>query len=237
MLKMKSRQEKIRYLDGFRLKNAIIAGGKLVEKMQEGLNKINVFPVPDGDTGTNMALTMSQISVDLAEATDRSVSAVSLQLAESALMGAQGNSGAILAQFFHGFAEGVKGKLTISTSSFAVAVQHAKISARSAMSHPKEGTILTVIEDFANYIELASRKTSDFNDLLKNGLKKARESLAETPKKLEVLRKANVVDAGAQGFVHLLGWQKPGTRSHSHQSSRTGFREAYPFWYNLFPKN
>ena len=195
---------KIRYLDGKRLRNAILASTKLIGKMQDHLNKINVFPVPDGDTGTNMVHTMNHISEKLSQQQDRSISTVSNTLAKSALMGAQGNSGAILAQFFHGFAEGVKGKWKLTTAAFASAVQRAKKASFEALSEPKDGTILTVISDWANYIENAAHKTEDFVELLKKGLQKAKQSLAETPKKLEVLKKAGVVDAGAQGFVHLL---------------------------------
>jgi len=119
-------------------------------------------------------------------------------------MGAQGNSGAILAQFFYGFAEGVKGKWQLTTAAFASAVQRAKKAAYDALSEPRDGTILTVMSDWANYIENTAKKTEDFVELLKNGLNKAKQSLAETPKKLEILKKAGVVDAGAQGFVHLL---------------------------------
>jgi len=195
---------KIRYLDGKRLRNAILASTRLIGKMQDHLNKINVFPVPDGDTGTNMAHTMNHISDGLSQLQDRSISNVSNELAKSALMGAQGNSGAILAQFFHGFAEGVKGKWALTTAAFASAVQRAKKASFEALAEPRDGTILTVISDWANYIENAAHKTEDFVELLKKGLQKAKQSLAETPKKLEVLKKAGVVDAGAQGFVHLL---------------------------------
>lgn len=195
---------KIKYLDGQRLKNAILASSKIVAKNQDHLNKINVFPVPDGDTGTNMAHTMNHISSELSVMSEKSIDSVSSKLAESALMGAQGNSGAILAQFFHGFAASVKGKWRLSTAAFAEAVKNARKAAHDALSEPREGTILTVINDWSNYIEKASQKTEDFVELLKNGLLTARQSLADTPKKLEVLRKAGVVDAGAEGFVNIL---------------------------------
>lgn len=196
--------KKIRYLDGKRLRNAILASTTLISRMQNHLNKINVFPVADGDTGTNMAHTMKHIASRLFKLRDRSISEVSNELAKSALMGAQGNSGAILAQFFHGFAEGAKGKWRLTTSAFASAVQRAKQTSFEALSEPRDGTILTVIDDWANYIEDAATKTEDFVELLKKGLKRAKQSLADTPKKLEVLKKAGVVDAGAQGFVHIL---------------------------------
>ncbi len=196
--------KQIKYLDGRRLRNAIYASTKRLATKQIHLNKINVFPVPDGDTGTNMVHTMKHISSKLSATKDKSIENVSSQLAESALMGAQGNSGAILAQFFTGFAEGVKGKWKLTTTCFASAVQHARQSAHEALAEPREGTILTVISDWANYIEKTAKKTEDFVVLLKSGLQKARQSLAETPRKLEVLKKAGVVDAGAQGFVHIL---------------------------------
>ncbi len=199
-----TKHSQIRYLDGRRLRNAIFASTRQLAKMQAYLNKINVFPVPDGDTGTNMVRTMNHISGRLAERTDKSIAVVSSQMAESALMGAQGNSGAILAQFFYGFAEAVKDKWRLTTQAFAAAVQRAKKAAYEALSEPRDGTILTVIDDWADYIEKAASRTEDFVILLKHGLKRARLSLAETPKKLDVLRKAGVVDAGAQGFVHFL---------------------------------
>jgi DAK2 domain fusion protein YloV len=195
---------KIRYLDGYRLKNAVIASIGHLEQHLDYLNKINVFPVADGDTGTNMFLTMRHISSVLANLPDRAITIVSSQMAESALMGAQGNSGAILAQFFHGFAQGVKGKWQLTTGAFANAVQNAQKAAYSALSDPKDGTILSVISDWANFIHKTAQKTEDFVVLLEKSLQTARKSLAETQKKLKVLKKAGVVDAGAQGFVHLL---------------------------------
>lgn len=195
---------KIRYLDGTRLKNAVIASIGHLEQHRDYLNRINVFPVPDGDAGTNMSLTMRHICSGLTDLPDRSIAIVSSQVAEFALMGAQGNSGAILAQFFHGFALGAKGKWQLTTRAFATAVQNAKKAAYSALTDPKDGTILSVISDWANYIHNTAEKTEDFVILLKKSLQTAQKSLAETQKKLEVLKKAGVVDAGAQGFVYLL---------------------------------
>ncbi|NOZ63295.1 MAG: DegV family EDD domain-containing protein [Calditrichaeota bacterium] len=201
---MKKNNKKIHYIDGARLKRAIIAGSQIVFRNKEHLNKINVFPVPDGDTGTNLALTMTQVNEDLQQSSDRSVSDVSRDLADAALRGAQGNSGAILAQFFHGFAEAVGGRVKLTTKHFAEAVQHAKKSAREAMSEPREGTIITVISDWANSVENIAHKTDDFIELLKNSMSRAKQALKETPQKLDVLKKAGVVDAGGQGFVNLL---------------------------------
>jgi uncharacterized protein len=195
---------KIRYIDGIRLKRSVIASAQRVKQKQEELNAINVFPVPDGDTGTNMAATMQSIAEGAEKCTGETVEQVSNAIAESALEGARGNSGVILAQFFQGLAEATRGKRRLSTRAFANAVNKAADKARSALSNPREGTIITVMKDWANHIMEQSHKKHDFAVLLKDSLLRARESLAETPKKLPVLKKAGVVDAGAQGFVHLL---------------------------------
>jgi len=200
----KAKLTRIRYLDGVRLKNAIIEGCKVLENMKEKVNKINVFPIPDKDTGTNMSCTINPDSLVSSISNSDSVGIVGFELAEAALTGAQGYSGVILAQFFSGFAESINDQIRLSTKTFAVAVQKAKEKAYQALSNPTEGTILTVISDWANYIESTAKKTEDFAEILKAGLQKAKISLAETPKKLEVLKKAGVVDAGALGFIHLL---------------------------------
>jgi len=195
---------KIRYLDGIRLKNAIIEASKLLDDMKEMVNKINVFPIPDKDTGTNMSHTMNRVSAKISTTNNHVISIVGSKLAETALMEAQGCSGIILAQFFSGFAESITDKVRLTTEAFAEAVQSAKEKAYMALSNPMEGTILTVINDWTNYIENAAKKTDDFVEILKAGLLKAKTSLAETPRKIEVLKKAGVVDAGAQGFIHIL---------------------------------
>ncbi|MFQ5865788.1 MAG: DAK2 domain-containing protein [bacterium] len=195
---------KILYIDGNRLKRGIIAGARRVIQMQDTLNRINVFPVPDNDTGTNMALTMQSIAEGAINCRDQSISGMSQCLADSALMGARGNSGAILAQFFYGLAESFKGKLKITAQNFGEAVDRAKKYAYEAISEPKEGTILTVIHDWAESIKSQCRRSHDFLDILSSALQEARRSLKDTPKKLKLLSKAGVVDAGAQGFVHML---------------------------------
>jgi len=194
----------VTYLDGNRLKHATIAGAQRLIQMQEHLNNINVFPVPDSDTGTNMALTMRSVAEGALNCKEVSVHAMSAALADSALMGARGNSGAILAQFFQGLAEGFHGLSRSDLKSFAQAVQHAAMMAREAIAEPREGTILTVIQDWAKYIQETWEKFSDFPALLHSSMQAATESLQRTPEKLKVLAKAGVVDAGAQGFVHLL---------------------------------
>lgn len=195
---------KIRYLDGRRFRRALLAGNEWLHQKREYLNRINVYPVADADTGTNMSLTMRSAAEGLKRTEERSISAATQEMAAGAIMGSQGNSGAILAQFFQGLADGLRGKLRITTRDFAAAVQRARESAYRALSQPKEGTILTVIKDWSEYIVAKHEEKRDFADLLRGALDRAKQSLKGTTEQLEVLRQHGVVDAGAQGFIHLL---------------------------------
>jgi hypothetical protein len=194
----------IAYLDGRRLSRAVIAGAHFVGERAEPLNKINVFPVPDGDTGTNLATTLQKIAAGIARLRERHVRRMSAALADEALGGARGNSGAILAQFFSGFCEGLPELPRITTRDFGDAVLSAADSAYGAIARPVEGTILTVIRDWARSVAARAKEIRDFAVILPDSLKDAKRSLEQTPKQLEVLRKAGVVDAGAQGFVYML---------------------------------
>jgi hypothetical protein len=194
----------ITHLSGLQLKRAVISGAQRVIQMQEQLNNINVFPVADSDTGTNMALTMRSVAEGALLCKEGSVHGMSRAVADSALMGARGNSGAILAQFFQGLAEGFHGRIRATLEDFAHAVQRAAVNAAEAIAEPKEGTILTVIRDWAHSIQATWQRNLDFRTLLGDSLRTATQSLQETPRKLKALAKAGVVDAGAQGFVHLL---------------------------------
>lgn len=195
---------KIRYLDGKRFKRSILASVQRVFDFETYLNEINVFPVPDGDTGTNLALTLNSIAAGAQECQQTSFDKVSDAIADSALTGARGNSGVILAQFFQGLAEATRGKVRLTTHSFARAVSDAVEGTRQAISAPREGTIITVMRDWATHLLEHAPKTHDFAELLNESLIRAKASLAETPNKLLVLKKAGVVDAGAAGFVKLL---------------------------------
>lgn len=194
----------ILYLDGTRLRRAVVAGARFVTDRAEPLNRINVYPVPDGDTGTNMAMTLSRIAQRAANGTERGARDAALSIADEAVAGARGNSGAILAQFLTGFSEGVPAKARIDTGEFGRAVMKGSESARSAIQRPQEGTILTVLRDWAGAVVAQAAHVRDFAALLSDSLKAARESLASTPEKLALLKKSGVVDAGAQGFVYLL---------------------------------
>jgi len=196
---------KITYLDGMRLHRALVAGANNVLSRQEYLNKINVFPVPDGDTGTNMAFTLTSILDSTQKKIYPRVDDMLAHIADAALDGARGNSGVILAQFFQGLSDGAAGVNKMTPESFSKAIQCGAEYAREALAEPKEGTILTVLTDFANHlIVLVQTQTHDFEHLLEKGIEEAERSLENTPNLLAVLKKAGVVDAGAQGFVDLL---------------------------------
>ncbi len=197
-------KHKIKYLDGRRLKRSVIAGCNHVINRKDHLNTINVFPVPDGDTGTNMASTLKNIAETVETTDERSIESMAVVLADSALMGARGNSGVIMAQFFQGMNEGLRGLHRATTQNFSDAVQMAMKGAWSAMSKPVEGTILSVIRDWSRSVEMNAARTEDFSELFRNSLTDAKESLANTPKQMEILARAGVVDAGAEGFVALL---------------------------------
>ncbi len=214
----------IGYLDGRRLSRAVIAGARFVADRAEPLNKINVFPVPDGDTGTNLASTLQKVAAGIARTRQRHVREMSRALADEAVGGARGNSGAILAQFFCGFSEGLPDRPRVSTSDFGAAVVRAAESAYGAIARPVEGTILTVIRDWARCVAERAREIRDFAQLLPESLSEAKRSLEDTPRQMKVLQKAGVVDAGAQGFVYLL----EGIVRYLREAARRALPEAPP---------
>lgn len=198
---------KIIYLDGTRLYRAIVAGIRQVISKQEYLNNINVFPVPDRDTGTNMALTLNAILEGTYARRSITIHALLESVANSALNGARGNSGAILAQFFQGLSEGAKTvNKVMTTKNFVAAIATAVNFAHKALSQPKEGTILTILRDFSDEIthQQLDNNELDFVDLLYCGIQRANKSLQHTTIQLKELKNAGVVDAGAQGFVEFL---------------------------------
>lgn len=196
----------IRYLDGKRLKRSLCAGFERIVAEQEPLNRINVFPVPDGDTGTNLALTVATITDALRQFDSRHAGELLTRVADAALDGARGNSGAIFAQFFQGLADALGDRERIHATEFAAALKAADEYARTALSSPKEGTIITVIGAYAEAIRGCADRdgAADFTTLLHAGLEVAQKSLQATTDQLEELRRAGVVDAGARGFVVML---------------------------------
>jgi DegV family protein with EDD domain len=193
---------KIKYLDGRRLYTAFLVGGNAIISDKNYLNKINVFPVPDSDTGTNLALTIRSISerAKMSHSADATLQSI----ADAAIYGARGNSGLIFAQFLQGVSDQFKNARKISTRSFGESVKKATHYAYTAIVSPVEGTMLTVMRDWAEAVYQERDKKRDFAELLSYSLQIAKRSLAETPKKLAVLAKAGVVDAGARGFVDFL---------------------------------
>lgn len=192
----------IAYLDGPRLRRSLIAACEYAQRQRAELNRINVFPVPDGDTGTNLALTVRSIADHLSGNTDRTVSAVAHRAAQGAVLGARGNCGMMLSHFLLGFAESVADQTRISTRQFGAALGAGVDKLRSSLEEPVEGTILTVMRDTAEAAR--SSGVHDFVPLVDHVVGEARDSLARTPEQLEVLKKAGVVDAGAKGFVSML---------------------------------
>jgi DegV family protein with EDD domain len=192
-------------LDGLRLGRALKAGILRLLSRQEHLDKINVFPVPDGDTGTNLAMTMRAVLNALQRSPDAHAGHTLTNVADAALDGARGNSGAILAQFLLGLADELGTLDRLSAATLAEGVVAGAACARESLSEPREGTILTVLTDFAVAMQAANRSgVEDLDALFRRGVAAARVSLERTPELLDALRKANVVDAGALGFVELV---------------------------------
>jgi DegV family protein with EDD domain len=191
-------------LDGLQLADVLRAGIYRLFEQTDHLNKINVFPVPDGDTGTNMSLTLSAVLASLDRAPEQHAGSMLVRAADAALDGARGNSGAILAQFLLGLGDGAGHLARISTGEFASALRKGATYARDALAQPREGTILTVLREFSLAAEAQVPHSSDFRSLFTNSLSRVREALEATRGQLEELRAANVVDAGALGFVEVL---------------------------------
>jgi DegV family protein with EDD domain len=189
-------------MDGRRLYYTFIAGARKVIEHQVELNKINVFPVSDGDTGTNLASTIRAVVDSLRP--HRSYKITADKIAETTLVNARGNSGIIFAQFLYGMSIETGNFKTITIKQFAESIKNSVHYIYEAVANPVEGTMLTVIKDWANYIYDSRNRITDFNQLFISSLSVLHKSLIETKSKLAVLAKANVVDAGARGFVFFV---------------------------------
>ena len=199
---MSTSLEKISELNGKQLYYSFLSGAQRIFENQKLLNRINVFPVNDADTGTNLAATMRSI-MDAIIPTDN-LKETAVALADAALTGARGNSGIIFAQFLYGFGNEIKTGQTMDIKSFAESMRNAVNYAYEAIANPVEGTILTVIKDWAEYLYALKDIIDDFIKLLIEAFERAQQSLAETTAKLPVLARSHVVDAGAKGFVVFL---------------------------------
>lgn len=187
------------------LRRALIAGARRVIAGRDELNRINVFPVADGDTGSNLAHTVGSLLHGALARRSRHAGDLMQRVGEDAIDGARGNSGAILAQFLYGAAAHAGAHQRLDATMLAAAVREGARSAREALAAPVEGTILTVIDRFADALEAAALLPQhDPRRAFTAALQHARDALADTPRQLAVLQRAGVVDAGAQGFVDLL---------------------------------
>ncbi len=190
--------------DGQTLKEMFASGTAWLEKSAPDINAINVFPVPDGDTGTNMVLTMKFALEEAKLNSDNRISSIAKSLAHGALMGARGNSGVILSQFWRGLAKGLESKTHVDGGDFARALAGASQTAYKGIVNPVEGTILTVLKDASKAAKEAVKNDDALVSVLEAAVKSAEESVARTPSLLPVLKEAGVVDAGGQGLYVLL---------------------------------
>jgi len=197
--------KQIKSANGQDLREMLAAATSWLEKSASDIDALNVFPVPDGDTGTNMLLTMRSGVEETYRAPDQSAAAIAQAMAKGALMGARGNSGVILSQIWRGLAQGLAEKESFNGGDLAGALTQASTMAYRGLSNPVEGTILTVIrEAAATAQEQASSGGDDLKSVLEATVDAASESVAKTPTLLPVLREAGVVDAGGQGLYTIL---------------------------------
>ncbi len=194
----------IGYLDGPRLRRSILAAAAWVGAGRDELNRINVFPVPDGDTGTNFTLTLKSIADAMHRLGDAPLPEVTRTAAQASVMGARGNSGMMLSHFLLGFSEGIGQRVRVRAHELAAAFRRGFERLQGALEDPVEGTILSVCREAAVGAERAATQHGDILPVIKSTLQHADEALQRTPEQLAVLREAGVVDAGGKGFVRML---------------------------------
>ncbi|MBI5301578.1 MAG: DAK2 domain-containing protein [Chloroflexi bacterium] len=194
----------LKSVGGQELKALFTAGTAWLERHSAYINSLNVFPVPDGDSGTNMLLTMQSAIKEVANSPEHSAAAISKAISHGALLGARGNSGVILSQIIRGFARALENKEVITANDFAVALVEASRTAYKGVVKPVEGTILTVCRESADTATFAAAQSDDLRVVLAKTVEGARASVVRTPLLLPVLKEAGVVDAGGQGYLTLL---------------------------------
>ena len=200
----RQRSRRISVFDGQDLRKAILAGAAWLEENRENINALNVFPVPDGDTGSNMSATMRSAVRNIVNSEETSAGTIAKQVARDALLGARGNSGVILSQTLRGLAAGLENKRSFGAPDLAEAFQQASTFAYRAVLKPVEGTILTVVRESAEGARLSAERGDDLVSLLQAATTAARQAVARTPEMLPTLKQAGVVDAGGQGFYTIL---------------------------------
>ncbi len=198
------RPRRISVFDGQDLKKAVLSGAASLEEHREIINALNVFPVPDGDTGSNMYATIQAAVRDVVNCEDTTAGVISARLAHGALLGARGNSGVILSQILRGLAQGLEKKQTFSALDLALALDEAQRFAYRAVIKPVEGTILTVVRETAEAAMASAKRGDDLTAMMQEAIIAARQSVTRTPELLPTLKQAGVVDAGGQGFCTIL---------------------------------
>lgn len=194
----------ITHIDNNLLRELIKGGQKNLELNKAYVDSLNVFPVPDGDTGTNMSLTMNATVKEVEFETSENIADIIKAFSKGALKGARGNSGVILSQIYKGMAEVMSQAKIINTKTFAKALSNGSNIAYDAVTQPKEGTMLTVIRMIGDYANKIASRNTDFIEFLEKIITKGNQVLDETPEMLPVLKKAGVVDAGGQGLLFIL---------------------------------
>lgn len=194
----------ITMLDGVLFAKMIISGANNLYNNKQTVDDLNVFPVPDGDTGTNMSLTAAAMAQELSSKAVESLTKTADIMSFATLRGARGNSGVILSQFFRGISRYLKGKDSCTSAEFAAALSAGSAAAYKAVMKPTEGTILTVAREAATGAELAANSSTDITTVLKSAVERGNKALKRTPDQLPALKKAGVVDAGGQGWMFVL---------------------------------
>ena len=194
----------IAYVDGPRLARSLFAAADWVAAGREEINRINVFPVPDGDTGTNFSLTLRAVADALRALGDAPLPETVRTMSRAAVLGARGNSGMMLAHFLLGFTEALGDRAHATTADIAVAVRTGADQLYASLDDPREGTILTVAREAAAAAERAATEYTDVGEFMRRMLDEGEAALARTPELLAVLKEAGVVDAGGKGFVRML---------------------------------
>ena len=191
----------IQYIDGKNLRDMLVSGANNLQNHRDLVDKLNVFPVPDGDTGTNMSLTISYAMKELSKVQNDDITQIGKAVSKGSLMGARGNSGVILSQIIRGIAKSIEGKEKLSSEDLAKAFKNGSDTAYKAVIKPIEGTILTVVRESGEFAIKASKKEHDILKFLEAVIKEANASLERTPELLKNLKEAGVVDSGGKGLV------------------------------------
>ena len=191
-------------IDAVLLQKMFIAGAKNLESKKEWINDLNVFPVPDGDTGTNMTLTIMSAAKEVSAIDNPTMATLSKAISSGSLRGARGNSGVILSQLFRGFTKEISKLEVLDTESLAIATQRATETAYKAVMKPKEGTILTVAKAVSDKAAQVALDTDNLEEAIEKVITHAEYVLSKTPEMLPVLKEAGVVDSGGQGLVVVL---------------------------------